>query len=348
MELESQTGAVGATHRQCAQCAHPLSATDHICPFCGVASPPDKADETNIWRHYISIVLIVTAIFIAVYRGVESMGLMQTYAAFLGIPLLIGVLTTYLSRPKTRVGMTLHITTIVMCLAAMMLGEGAICILMAAPIFYVIALIGCGIVTLVEDVFGKRGRGGPAVLVLLPFVAAKLTSTPQGIANPSTITVQNQVFIAVPPPKVWSTLLHGPLVSPQFPLFLKLGFPLPTKLERGARGVVRLTFDPGSEPWPGTNVIVSQEQRDAVHHRLTFKIVEDGTKLSRWLTFRRTSFVAEPVAGGCRLRQITTFQQRMQPGFYWNPVQSFAMTQMHAYALEHIKKLAENSSVPPL
>ena len=37
------------------------------------------------------------------------------------------------------------------------------------------------------------------------------------------------------------------------------------------------------------------------------------------------------------------FRQRMQPGVYWNPLESFAVGQMHSYALSHIKRLAEKA-----
>ena len=90
-------------------------------------------------------------------------------------------------------------------------------------------------------------------------------------------------------------------------------------------------------------MIVSREFQDPANRRLTFVIQNDGTKLARWLTFLRTSFEIEPRADGCRLRQTTAFRQRMQPGVYWNPLESFAVGQMHSYALSHIKWLAEKA-----
>ena len=337
--------------KRCGWCDNPLLEDETFCPRCGIAtsgplSQPGAFHFTPK-NHFIVAVLIVAAVFAVAYRSLEAGKLMQTYAAFVGLPLLIGVLTTYLVRSKNSLGATLKATTIMLCIVSTLLGEGLICILMAAPIFYTVAVMGLVIVEAFMKAFGPGRRGGPMMLlVLLPFIAGKLTSTPHGIANPRTMTVQNDTFIAASPDRVWSTLLHGQLVSTEFPLFLRLGFPLPKKLQRGADGIARLTFDPGSEAWPGTNTIVSREVRDAAARRLTFVILQDGTKLSRWLTFRKTVFVVEPRPGGCRLRQITTFRQRMQPGLYWNPLQSFAMTQMHRYALNHIKQLAEIEPLP--
>jgi hypothetical protein len=344
------------TETPCGWCGNALGSEDTHCPRCGnaVTGPmaAGGAFQFNAKNNFVVAMMVVAAVFAVVYRSLEAGRLMQTYAAFIGLPLLIGVLTTYLVRPQHGLGKTLKVTTVLLCVLSTLLGEGMICILMAAPIFYAVAAVGYGIVTALDKVVRPRKPGGLvalAFIVSVPFAAAKVTSSPQGIRNPRTMTVQNEVFINAPPAKVWNTLLHGQLVSSEFPLFLRLGFPLPTKLDRGPGGVTRLTFDPGSEPWPGTNVMVSREERDESRHRLTFVIQEDGTKLSRWLTFRKSSFVILPAgARGCRLRQTTTFQQRMQPGLYWNPLQSFAMTQMHAYALTHIKRLAQKPEVESL
>lgn len=336
------------TEPRCVRCRSPLMFGARFCSWCGQPvdnephPPTENAVQLTTFNNVLAALLVIATAFAVVYRVNESQGLMQTYATFVGLPLLIGLLTAYLTRPKSGLGMTLKVTTIILCVVCPLLGEGAVCILMAAPIFYAIAAVGYLIAYSVYTWLGQRWRNGAMVIVLLPFLAAKLTSTPHSIRNPRTMTVQNEVFIAAAPEIVWDVLLHGDLVSSDFPLLLRAGFPLPKKLERRADGSTRLTFDPGSEPWHGTNVIVSQQVADAAHHRLTFVIKEDGTKLARWLTFRRTRFEVEPCEGGCRLRQTTTFRQRMQPGLYWNALQRFFVGQMHGYALSHIKRLSEN------
>ena len=72
-------------------------------------------------------------------------------------------------------------------------------------------------------------------------------------------------------------------------------------MEREPNGMTRMHFDPRSEPWPGTNTIVSQQTIDPVRHTIHYDILEDGTKLARWLTFRRTGFevVAVSRAAAC-------------------------------------------------
>jgi hypothetical protein len=253
------------------------------------------------------------------------------------------VLTAYLTRPRSSLATVIKITTLLLCIVGPALGEGVVCLLMAAPLVYAVAALGYLLVSAVHKMLGPRGPGGTAVIVLLPFLLAEFTSTPHSIRSPRTMTVQDEWFMAARPEVVWQILLKGNLVSSRFPLFLRAGFPLPTRLERRPDGLTRLIFDPGSERWPGTNMIVSQQRQNAADHRLMFVIENDGTKLARWLTFLRTSFEVTPCAGGCRVRQTTTFRQRMQPGIYWNPLECFAVGQMHGYALSHIQRLAENA-----
>src|SRR5207249_1958931 len=151
---------------------------------------------------------------------------------------LIGVLTSYLSRPRTGLGTTLKVTTVLLCGVAPLLGEGTVCLLMAAPIVYVVAIAGYYMVAGLSNLFGPRGRRGSLFVVILPFLAARLTATPLGIHHPGVMMVRDELFIAAPPAAVSQLLLRGNLVSRDFPLFLRLGFPLPKRMERGMDGRV--------------------------------------------------------------------------------------------------------------
>lgn len=267
----------------------------------------------------------------------------QTYAVFLGLPLLIGVLTAYLSRPGTGLGNTMKITTLILCIVAPLLREGAICILMAAPIFYAIALLGYGIYAAISNIARPPGSRLRAVLLLplVPVLWARLTATPTHLLSPRTMTVTSEAEVKAPPERAWDVLAQGDLVGKHFPLFLRLGFPLPKTLQRLPSGETHITFDPGSEPWPGTNVIVSRQTVNEDKRSLTFTIVDDGTKLKRWLIFKSTTLQVTKTGSGCQVKQTTVFQQRLQPGFYWNPLESFAVGQMHSYLLGRVAELAE-------
>jgi hypothetical protein len=293
-------------------------------------------------NHLLMTLLLLSAISALVYRYIHQRNLVATYAMFVGLPLIIGALSVYMVRPRSSFGTVMKLTTVLICVVAPVLGEYLVCILMAAPILYAIAGLGYLLALGLDRLFNPPGgRGGMVCLLLIPFIAAELTSGPHGIRNGETLQVSDTLFVAAPPERAWQALSHAELVSPDVPLFLRLGFPLPTRLERLPDGETRLIFDASAAPWHGTNVIVSRRVADARRLRLTFFILEDGTRLAHWLTFMQTRFDVTPAPGGCRVRQTTTFRRRLQPGAYWRPLQRFAVGQMHAMALSRIQRLAE-------
>ena len=337
-----------AAPKVCALCGETLSPGGEFCPKCGAESmslrvkPPRPGLQFTPINHFWVIMLICAFAFGVVYRATVHAGMVQTYAMFCGIPLVIGVLVAYLTRTASGLGTTIKVVTILLCAVCPLVGEGFVCILMAAPLFYAFAVLGYYIVAAIMKTVRPNRRGGPLAILLVPFVMAMLTSDRTHIDNPATNTIVDEIFVAASPDRVMRTIAQTDVAAPDFPIFLKLGFPLPTRLERAPNGLTRMHFDPRSEPWPGTNTIVSQQTIDPVQHTITYEIREDGTKLARWLTLRRTGFEIVPRRNGCLLRQRTTYEQRMQPGFYWNTVENFAMGQMHGYALRNIKWLTES------
>jgi len=331
----------------CALCGERLTPSGDFCPKCGAESMSlrVKAARPGLQftpiNHFWVILLISAFVFGLIYRATVNADMVQTYAMFIGIPLVIGVLVAYLTRPQSGLGTTIKVVTVLLCVVCPLVGEGSICILMAAPLFYAFAVLGYLLYDATSKSAKRRRRGGPLAILLVPFLTAMLTSDRNHIDNPATNIVVDEIFVAAPPERVLQTIAQSDMVARDFPLFLKLGFPLPTRLEHGSNGITRMHFDPRSEPWPGTNTIVSQQTIDPVRHTIRYDILEDGTKLARWLTFRSTGFEAIACPGGSLLRQRTVYEQRMQPGFYWNPLENFAMGQMHGYALRNIKKRAE-------
>ena len=330
----------------CARCGEPLDEGDKFCHKCGEITagakrPPIWASvRFNLTNNLLFITLVVGTAFAAYYQAANRGGLSQTYATFIGLPLLIGSLTAYMTRPSEGLGMTVKITTIILCVVCPFLGEGAICILMAAPIFYAVAILGYYVVSGIAKLVTGGKRGPFTVVALIPLFAGAITHGSDGIRNPAVLTVTSDIRIAAPPEVVWDRLMNADLVSRDFPTFLRLGFPLPTRLERGPDGLTRLVFQPGPQKWTGSNEMLGRQIIDPTRKTLTFRIEDDGTMLSNWIRFEWVRFDVRPKAGGSSLVMTTRFHQTLQPGIYFNPLESFAVGQMHRYALENVKRLS--------
>ena len=115
------------------------------------------------WRITLNILFVGVVVFIIAYKIINKLELQTTSALFIGLPMLVGLLIVNLTRTSTAYGMTVKATIIILCLVAPLLGEGSICILMAAPIFLAMNLF---IVFLYQTI---RKKFFLPVVVFIPF-----------------------------------------------------------------------------------------------------------------------------------------------------------------------------------
>src|SRR6058998_738818 len=97
------------------------------------------------------------------YRWLVEHRLEQTSAMFVGLPAILAVAIAMLPQPKSATGLILKVLSLCLLMSAILFGEGAICILMAAPL-----VLGIGaLVGLARD-RAQRRRGVP--LMALPLI----------------------------------------------------------------------------------------------------------------------------------------------------------------------------------
>ena len=98
--------------------------------------------EKNKKNSLYLLVGILAALSLFV-RVVSSLHLEQTSILFVGLPAIVTVLVIKFAKtPKTARGVAFQSITIFLLMSSVLFGEGLICILMAAPIFYGLGLWG--------------------------------------------------------------------------------------------------------------------------------------------------------------------------------------------------------------
>src|SRR5207244_3749705 len=102
--------------RRCHHCGAEPPAGVTTCPQCWheLDEPPpvtwrDRFMESGAYSILVAFML-VSAVLSVVYRIIEKRELTQTYATFVGIPLLIGVMTAYFARPRSSLATVMKIT----------------------------------------------------------------------------------------------------------------------------------------------------------------------------------------------------------------------------------------------
>lgn len=281
-------------------------------------------------------------------------------ALFMGTPFAMGLATafTLCRRFPASSGETHEVVAMTVLLVAgsgFMIGfEGAVCILMVAPLGLVVALMG-GIVGRRFAMTGEGIGGGTAMIALLlpgSLIAEADADTAQ------LREVRSSVVVDAPAEAVWREVIaFSPIPEPSSLLF-RLGLAYPTRAEIDGAGVGAVRYCVFST---GAFVEPITAWEPAV--RLAFDVVESPPPL-RELSFREVApphlegylvpragefrLVALP-DGTTRLEGSTWYEQRLRPEGYWVLFSDRIIGAIHRRVLDHIRTEVERGPVidPP-
>ncbi|WP_433236307.1 hypothetical protein ACQPYK_26870 [Streptosporangium sp. CA-135522] len=288
-----------------------------------------EPDETHAKRAGRVLAGVLAALFAAIllYKLLHAGHLEQTAVFYVGLPAVIAITVALTVRPRTATGLIMATITVGLALAGPFLGEGIVCLLFAAPIFYLVGLaIGVSV-----DWIRERRRGMNMNVIVVPLLllsmaegATGATSLPRG--EEVTVTraagaVDVERALAAPP-------VFGAFDSP----FLRMGFPRPLVargegLELGA--IREITFNSrrslgiGAVAEPRSMTLRVKERSPG---RVVFQVVRDTT-LARWLDLREAEFTWTRA----RLSVCLRYRRTFDPAWYFGPLQRFAVGQAAGY-----------------
>ena len=311
--------------------------------------------DTTVGSAALALGVVVPATLAAV---VLSTIVLQNYAwgLFVGTPFCMGLAVVVLfglARPQ-RLGPCMFVCFLATSLAGMgMLVfalEGAICLIMAAPIGYVLAFLG-GLVGYAIQIRPWSAAHGPLVLlflvVTLPGLLAAESVVPE---EPDLMEVKSSVDVDAPPERVWNEVISFPdLPEPDDWVFhTGVAYPVRAEIEgRGAGAERRCVFSTGAFVEP---IDMWDEPQ-----RLAFRVAAQPEPMREWspytihpphldgyLVSRRGEFRLTEIDGGrTRLEGTTWYTNRMWPQFYWQLWSDAIIHRIHLRVLNHIKGLAE-------
>lgn len=258
------------------------------------------------------------------YRAIATHGLKETSALFIGFPAVIALALVLLPPAKSFTGVLLKVTTLGLLMSGVVFGEGIICIAMAAPIMYLVA-IATGFML---DVMTKRSkRLGTRVAILLPWLPLSFEGTPVGWEMDRAERVTVTQVLAAPAAQIehgWASRLP---VNAPLPVFFKLGFPVPVGAagQGLALGDSRLIHFAGGEGSPGTlRLEVTARFDDGVR----FSAVSDTSHIDHWLTWRDIEVHWQAVdADHTRVTWTAEYDRGLDPGLYFGPIMRFGVAQ---------------------
>lgn len=293
----------------------------------GESRSPDAA------RGVLIGVFVALAAAAILYRILVSENLEQTSLLFIGIPAVLGIITALTPQPRSATGLIVKVTTLALLMAGVLLGEGFVCILMASPLFYLVGVV----IGVIVDRGRREGRPGAPVyaFVLLVFVPASMEGVGPGLSFGREEAVSASSVVAAAPVAVESALSSRPDYGEPLPRFLRLGFPRPVNaagagLEPGARRVVVFEHRGGAR-----RALVLEVTR-VEPGRVSFGVVRDHTIVSRWLELRKAEVRWRPEGEGTRVSWTLQYRRRLDPAWYFGPLERYGIGQAAAYLIEAV------------
>jgi len=296
----------------------------------------DGREPPRISRAQWALAAIIVALAAGgiAYRLLVKHRLEQTSALFIGIPSLVALVLALTPRAKSIMGIVMKGVTLALLLSAPLLGEGFVCILMAAPLFYLVAFL---VAFVLKRLRGKPDLGPGGMLGLtLPLVLMSLEGTHPSLSFRRDEAVSAVCRVAGRPEDVERALAAVPRFGAPLPFYLRLGFPRPVEA-RGAGlspGDERVIHFAGGEGRPGDLRLRVEEHRPG---RVVFRAVEDGSKIAHWLGFRASEVeFREAGPGETEVRWTIRYERLLDPAWYFGPWERYATRLAAEYLVETV------------
>lgn len=298
-------------------------------PFRPPHPEPDERERFRTKQLRLVAVCLAFAIVSLLLRFVYMRRLETTSVLFVGVPTVLSVLLALTPRAPSVMGMVMKGITLGLLMSSILFGEGVVCILIAAPLCYLVGAL----VALAVQWFNRRQA---LSIVVLPLTLLSLEGTNDRLSFDRDETVTVRRIVAASPSDV-EAALGGPMrFRTDLPAFFKIGFPRPVE----ARGRGLSVGDPrfvrfaGGEGSPGDLVLLVAERRaDGV----TFGAIKDGSKVAHWLEWQQATVSWQSV-DETHTAVVWTLRYRrgLDPAWYFGPLERYAVRLAAGYLVDNL------------
>ncbi len=286
----------------------------------------ELASKKNQKRNlYILIATLIACSL--VYRLLGDYDYKQTSLLFVGIPALLAILMVkYTNTPRTAYGIVFKAITLFLLLSSILLGEGVLCIIFAAPIFYGVAAI----LVAIHEYLHKRDKSNLSAFFIIPTILVlaqptEINRIPDMQTQVSTIVFDHKTSI--------NAFTKIPDFQENYPNFFRIGFPTPIGIT-GAGMEIGDTRDiqfKSSTKGIGT---LSLEIIEKSPQSITFKPIHDDTHISHWLSWNEMKIeLIEENESQTIVKWTTKYQCDLGPSWYFEPLENIAVQVMNKHLI---------------
>jgi hypothetical protein len=236
-------------------------------------------------------------------------------------------------------GVAFKAVTVGLLVSLIFLGEGLLCVLMSAPLFYAVAMVVVFVVNATRRGLSTGGSGTASCLVVLAILPMSL----EGVTHLTTLRRDASVTVTrivhAPAAAVQRALLEPPRFDRALPLYLRAGFPRPTMTRiEGQRWVIRMRGGEmrldGMEPRAGDLTLALEESSP---HRIRWRAVSDDSHMTHFLRWRESAVTWTPV--GERATEVTwtlRYSRDLDPSWYFGWWEHYAASLAAGYLIESV------------
>lgn len=247
-------------------------------------------------------------------------------ALYIGVPLLLALAFTLTDKAQSAMGATMKGITITLLMSAPVLQEGFICILMAAPIFYLVGALAAWAVDHArrKQVSNKRVLAHPVIigLALLSF-----EGTTESLSMNRQQLVSAERIVAATPAEVERQLARPMALDREIPFVSRI-FPQPVSnqgqgLSVGDMRSSHLVYKKHIWFNAVTGDTVFRVSARSPQHAV-FTLISDDSYISHYLRWQTSTVRWQAVdAGHTRVTWEIAYERKLDPAWYFGPLQRF-------------------------
>lgn len=292
------------------------------------------------------VIALMMAMACTIYVLLKYTHLQNSAALYVGLPAILALGMSLSPKSKTALGSSMKGITIALLIAPIIFREGYICVLFAAPIFYLIgAIIGYAI-----DKANKQ-KDGPSKLQSAAIASVFTLLAFEGITSFTSFPRYNEVVVSKVVHsninEVRSQLAKTPVLGQDKPLFLKI-FPYPT-------GIKGQGLNVGDERIVNfvayKHILWSKVEGDLVlkitesqHHKVRFDIVKDDSYLSHYVKWEGSEVMLKPIDDNhTKVTWRLSYKRLYDPAWYFYPLQTYAVKLAATELIDHAATPAHDS-----
>jgi hypothetical protein len=282
------------------------------------------------------------------------------WVLFTLIPIVMGFLSALIYGAAEPRGAT---SCVSVALASVVLGglailgfaiEGAVCVLMAAPLALPLAALGGWLGYLAQrrtDLTAQTPQIAGALLLFLPFM---MYGEQRSRTEARQIAVSTSIVIHASADRVWTSVIHlASVPKPDSAIFYSVAYPIKTTLQGTGAGAQRqCVFSTGSivepiEIWsPGRELRFAVISQPPLMRELTpYSDVHPPHLKLEYLRSKEGQFTLSRQPDGTTLLTGTSYyESRLWPGRYWQIWTDAIAHQVQRVVLQEIKRRAEQGT----